>query len=181
VKVVETEIPGVVVLEPKIHADARGTTFEGYNRRAFREATGLDVDFVQDNFSKSRRDVLRGMHYQIKQPQGKLIRAFVGEIFDVAVDLRRSSPTFGKWVGRSLSAENNRMMWIPPGFGHGFITLSDSAEVMYKMSDFWAPQHERAVLWSDPQLAIRWPLRGEPVLSPRDAAAPGLSEAELYA
>jgi dTDP-4-dehydrorhamnose 3,5-epimerase len=180
VKALATALPGVLILEPQVFADARGETFEGYNRRAFKQATGLEVEFVQDNFSRSRKNVIRGLHYQIRQPQGKLVRAFRGEIWDVAVDLRRNSPTFGKWEGFTLSERNNRMVWIPPGFGHGFLVISESAEVMYKMSDFWAREHERAILWNDPRIGVRWPLEGEPVLSDKDKAAKPLAEAELF-
>lgn len=180
-KVVVTEIPGVVLFEPKVFDDARGVTFESYNKRAFREATGLDLEFVQDNRSSSLRHVLRGLHYQVVRPQGKLVCALRGEIFDVAVDLRRSSPTFRKWVGFRLSAENRRVAWIPPGFAHGFLVTSEGADVVYKMSDFWAPEHERAVLWNDPDLGVAWPLQGAPILSAKDAKAPRFAEAELYA
>lgn len=180
-KVVATEIPEVVLFEPKVFDDARGVTFESYNKRAFREATGLDIEFVQDNRSSSLRNVLRGLHYQVVRPQGKLVCALRGEIFDVAVDLRRSSPTFRKWVGFRLSAENRRAAWIPPGFAHGFLVTSEGADVVYKMSDFWMPEHERAVLWNDPDLGVAWPLQGAPILSAKDTKAPRFAEAELYA
>lgn len=180
-KVVRTEIPDVLILEPKVFGDERGFFFEPYNKRVFREATGLDVEFVQDNHSRSRSGVLRGLHYQLRQAQGKLVRVTAGEVFDVAVDLRRGSATFGNWVGFHLDAAAKRMAWIPPGFAHGFLVLSEQAEVLYKTTDYYAPEHERTVRWNDPRLGIAWPLRGEPILSAKDAAAPGLADAELYA
>ena len=174
------DIPEVVLIEPKVFGDERGFFLESYNRRVFAERLGRDIEFVQDNHSSSRRGVLRGLHYQLQQAQGKLVRATVGSIYDVAVDLRRGSPTFGQWVGAELSAENRRMLWVPPGFGHGFLTLSD-AEVQYKATDFYAPAHERSLLWNDPQLAIGWPLDGAaPVLSAKDAAGIPLAAAEVY-
>jgi dTDP-4-dehydrorhamnose 3,5-epimerase len=179
-KVVPTALPDVLVIEPQVFGDARGFFFESFNRRAFREATGLDLEFVQDNHSRSARNVLRGLHYQIKQPQGKLVRCIAGEVFDVAVDLRRSSPTFGKWAGVTLSAENKRMAWIPPGFGHGFLVLSEFAEFLYKTTDYWAPEHERSVAWNDPDIGIAWPLAGEPVLSAKDKAGVRLRDAEVF-
>lgn len=179
-KLVVTEIPDVLLLEPRVFEDARGYNFESYNRRAFRELTGIEAEFVQDNRSGSARNVLRGLHYQIKRPQGKLVSALRGEIFDVAVDLRRSSPTFGRWAGFRLSAQNRRMAWIPAGFAHGFLALTE-AEVLYKLTDFWAPEHERTLLWSDPRLAIAWPLEGQPLLSERDAKGTRLEAAELFA
>jgi dTDP-4-dehydrorhamnose 3,5-epimerase len=181
VKVVRTEIPDVLILEPKVFGDERGFFFEPYNKRVFREATGLDVEFVQDNHSRSRSGVLRGLHYQIRQPQGKLVRVSAGEVYDVAVDLRRSSATFGKWVGFHMDAASKRMAWIPPGFAHGFLVLSEYAEFLYKTTEYYAPEHERTVRWNDPRLGVAWPLRDAPILSPKDAAAPGLAEAELYA
>jgi dTDP-4-dehydrorhamnose 3,5-epimerase len=180
VKVVRTEIPDVLILEPKVFGDERGFFFEPYNKRVFREATGLDVEFVQDNHSRSRSGVLRGLHYQIRQPQGKLVRVSAGEVYDVAVDVRRSSPTFAKWVGFRLDAASKRMAWIPPGFAHGFLVLSEDAEFLYKTTDYYAPEHERTVRWNDPRLGVAWPLREPPMLSAKDAAAPGLAEAELY-
>jgi dTDP-4-dehydrorhamnose 3,5-epimerase len=179
-KVISTEIPDVLILEPKVFGDARGFFFESYNRRAFRAATGVDVEFVQDNHSLSERNVLRGLHYQIRQPQGKLVRVVVGEVFDVAVDLRRSSKTFGKWVGFRLSAESKRMAWIPPGFAHGFLVTSERAEFLYKATDYYAPEHERAVAWNDPDLAIGWPLAGEPRVNDKDRGAERLRGAEVY-
>ena len=176
----KTELPGVVLLEPRVFEDERGLSYESYNRRRFQELTGDDPEFVQDNRSRSARNVLRGLHYQIRQPQGKLISVLRGEIYDVAVDLRRSSPHFGKWAGFVLSAANRRMAWIPPGFGHGFLALADGTEVQYKLSDFWAPEHERCILWNDPAIGIRWPLEGSALVSPRDAKGARLAEAELY-
>jgi dTDP-4-dehydrorhamnose 3,5-epimerase len=180
-QVVRTEIPEVLLLEPQVFGDERGFFFEAYNRRAFREATGVDVDFVQDNHSRSGRNVLRGLHYQIRQAQGKLVRVIAGEIWDVAVDLRRSSPTFGKWTGFSLSAESKRTAWIPAGFAHGFVVVSESAEVLYKATDYYAPAHERTLLWSDPALGIPWPLKGEPVVAAKDRAGKLLEQADLFA
>ena len=179
-KVVPTDLPGVLVIEPRVFADARGFLFEAFNRRTFREATGIDAEFVQDNHSRSVKNALRGLHYQILQPQGKLVRAVVGEVFDVAVDLRRSSPGFGKWTGVVLSAESKRMIWIPAGFAHGFLVLSTIADVLYKTTDYYAPQHERTVLWSDHQLGIRWPLAGEPILAEKDQRGAALAAAETY-
>ena len=179
-KVIGTEIPEVVLLEPKVFGDARGFFLESYNRRAFRDATGLDVEFVQDNHSRSSRGVLRGLHYQLRCPQGKLVRVSAGEVFDVAVDLRRSSPTFGKAVTFRLDADSKRMAWIPPGFAHGFLVLSESADFLYKTTDYYSAQDERALRWDDAALGVAWPLRGAPILSPKDAAAPTLAAAELY-
>lgn len=179
-KIVPTDLPDVLVIEPQVFGDARGFFFESFNRRAFREATGLDLEFVQDNHSRSGRNVLRGLHYQIRQPQGKLVRCIAGEVFDVAVDLRRASPRFGEWTGVTLSAENKRMAWIPPGFGHGFLVLSEFAEFLYKTTDYWAPEHERSVAWNDPDIGIAWPLAGEPALSAKDKVAPRLRDAEVF-
>jgi dTDP-4-dehydrorhamnose 3,5-epimerase len=179
-QVIRTEIPEVLLLEPKVFADARGFFFESYHRRAFHKATGVDVEFVQDNHSRSKKNVLRGLHYQIRQAQGKLVRVVAGEVWDVAVDLRRSSPTFGIWTGFTLSAEANRMAWIPPGFAHGFVVTSDSADVLYKATDYYAPEHERTLLWSDPALGIRWPLRGEPVVADKDRRGALLAGAETF-
>jgi dTDP-4-dehydrorhamnose 3,5-epimerase len=179
--VAPTEIPDVMVIEPRVFGDDRGFFFESYNRQAFAAATGNDVDFVQDNHSRSARNVVRGLHYQIRQAQGKLVRVVDGEVFDVAVDIRRSSPTFGRWVGVTLSAANKRMLWVPAGFAHGFVVVSESAEFLYKTTDYWAPQHERTLLWNDPELAIAWPLAGEPILAPKDRLGKPLSEAETYA
>ncbi len=176
-----TALREVLLLEPRVFADARGHFFESYNRRDLAAIDGLDCAFVQDNQSRSVRSVLRGLHYQIRHPQGKLVRVLSGSIWDVAVDLRRSSPDFGRWVGMELSAENRRQLWIPAGFAHGFLALSDHAEVLYKTTDYWFAEHERSLLWSDPRLAIDWPLQGgQPLLAPKDAAAPPLSQAECF-
>jgi dTDP-4-dehydrorhamnose 3,5-epimerase len=180
VKVVRTEIPDVLLLEPRVFEDARGVAFESYNRRTFKEATGLDPEFVQDNRSISQRNVIRGLHYQVGRPQGKLITALRGEIYDVAVDLRRRSPTFGKWVGFKLSEADRRMAWIPRGFAHGFLVLSPSADVLYKLDDFWSPEHERTIAWDDAQVGVRWPLQGEPVLSDKDRRGTPLRSADLF-
>jgi dTDP-4-dehydrorhamnose 3,5-epimerase len=180
VKIIRAQIPDVLILEPKVFGDERGFFLESYNKRTFREATGLDVEFVQDNHSSSKRNVLRGLHYQVRQPQGKLVRVIAGEVFDVAVDLRRSSATFGKAVSTHLDADSKRMVWIPRGFAHGFLVLSQRAEVFYKATDFYVPEHDRSLLWSDPALGIRWPLEGQPILSAKDVAAPPLARAELY-
>lgn len=179
--VIRTAIPEVMILEPKVFGDERGFFFESYNERVFRAATGLSVNFVQDNHSRSVRGVLRGLHYQVEQAQGKLVRCCAGEVFDVAVDVRRSSPTFGRWVGTLLSAESKRQMWIPAGFAHGFLVTSESAEFLYKTTDYYAAQHERAIVWNDPALAIEWPVEGTPILSAKDAAAHRLAESELFA
>ena len=175
-----TSIPGVFVLEPTVFSDARGFFFESWNHREFADLVGADVEFVQDNHSASTRGVLRGLHYQLLRPQGKLVRVIAGEVFDVAVDLRRSSPTFGRWVGEHLSGDNRRMLWMPPGFAHGFLVLSDSAEFLYKATDYYAPDHERSLLWNDPAIGIQWPLSGDPILKPRDAAGKPLARAETY-
>lgn len=178
-KVVRTAIPEVLVLAPRVFGDERGFFYESYNRRVL-EPHGIAGEFVQDNHSRSAKNVLRGLHYQIRQPQGKLVRVIAGEVFDVAVDIRRSSPTFGKWVGERLSEGNKRMMWIPEGFAHGFLVLSESADFLYKTTDYWAPEHERALLWNDPDIAIAWPLGGMPTLAPKDASAATLGQAELF-
>ena len=180
--VIRTPLEGVLILEPKVFGDARGFFMESYNRRDFAAATGLDVDFVQDNHSRSRRGVLRGLHYQIKQPQGKLVRVVRGAVVDVAVDIRRSSPTFGRWAGVELSEDNQRQFWIPPGFAHGFLVLSESADFLYKASDWYAPEHERGIAWNDPAIGVEWPLDaiGEPLLSDKDRAAPPLAQAEVF-
>lgn len=170
-KVTRCAIADVLLIEPKVFGDARGFFFESFNQRAFDQATGLEVTFVQDNHSKSARNVLRGLHYQVKNPQGKLVRVVAGEVFDVAVDIRPSSPTFGQWVGEILSADNSRQLWVPPGLAHGFIVLSESAEFLYKTTDYYAPEHERCIAWNDPKLAIQWPqCDGAPLLSAKDAA-----------
>ena len=179
-QVTPTAIPDVLVLEPKVFGDARGFFFESYNRKAFHEATGLDVDFVQDNHSRSAQGVLRGLHYQIQHPQGKLVRVVAGAVFDVVVDIRRSSPTFGQWVGIELSAENKKMLWVPAGFAHGFLVLSDGTEFLYKTTDYYAPASERAIAWNDPQIGIAWPLPFAPLLSAKDQAAVPLHDAEVF-
>ena len=178
--IIPTKIPDVLVLEPKVFGDERGFFYESYNRRAMTEA-GIPDDFVQDNHSRSAKGVLRGLHYQIQNTQGKLVRVISGSVYDVAVDLRKSSPTFGKWVGVELSAENKRMAWIPKGFAHGFVVTSDTAEFLYKTTDYWAPQFERSLLWNDPALGITWPLEGEPTIAAKDAAALPLAQCEVFA
>lgn len=178
--IVKTDIPEVLILEPKVFGDSRGFFFESYNQRAFQDATGWAPNFVQDNHSRSQKNVLRGLHYQIVQPQGKLVRVVSGEVFDVAVDIRRSSPTFGRWVGAHLSAENKRQMWVPPGFAHGFVVLSDDAEFLYKTTDFYAPEHERCIAWNDPEIGIDWPLDGDPLLSVKDQQGNLLKNAEVF-
>ncbi len=178
--VTPTAIPDVLVLEPKVFGDARGFFFESFNARDFTRATGLQTEFVQDNHSKSARGVLRGLHYQIQHPQGKLVRVVEGEVFDVAVDLRRSSPSFGRWVGERLSADNHKQLWVPAGFAHGFVVLSESAQFLYKTTDYWYPEHERSLLWNDPAISLDWPLQGQPLLAPKDAAAVPLREASCF-
>ena len=179
--IIRCEIPDVLILEPKVFGDDRGFFFESFNERAFAEKTVVSARFVQDNHSRSARNVLRGLHYQIQQPQGKLVRVAVGAVFDVAVDLRKSSPTFGKWAGTILSAEDKRQLWIPPGFAHGFLVLSESADFLYKTTDYYAPEHERCIIWNDPDIGIRWPLQGEPILAAKDKAGKRLADAELFA
>jgi dTDP-4-dehydrorhamnose 3,5-epimerase len=179
--VIPSQIPGVLLLEPRVFGDARGFFFEAYNRRAFHKATGVDVEFVQDNHSRSRKNVLRGLHYQVRQAQGKLVRVVAGEVWDVAVDLRKGSPAFGQWAGFTLSTESKRMAWIPPGFAHGFVVVSESADVLYKATDYYAPEHERTLLWNDPALGIRWPLAGAPILTDKDRKGVPLAAAELFA
>ena len=179
-EVITTEIPGVLIFKPKVFGDERGFFMESFNRRSWLSATGLDCEFVQDNHSRSARGVLRGLHYQISQPQGKLVRVVAGEVFDVAVDVRRSSPTFGKWAGVRLSAENKLQLWVPPGFAHGFMVLSEEADFLYKATDFYAPEHERAIIWNDPDIGIEWPGELTPELSPKDAGAIGFKDAEYY-
>ena len=172
-----TAIPDVLTLEPKVFGDDRGFFYESYNQQAFQAATGLNVTFVQDNHSKSARNVLRGLHYQVEQPQGKLVRVVQGEVFDVAVDIRKGSKTFGLWVGQILSAENKKQLWVPPGLAHGFVVLSDTAEFLYKTTDYYAPAHERCIAWNDPDLAIDWQMQGEPLLSAKDAAGVAFRDA----
>ncbi len=179
-KVSQTEIPDVLILEPEIYEDERGFFFESYNKRGLAEA-GILAEFVQDNHSHSVRNVLRGLHYQIQQPQGKLVRAISGEIFDVAVDIRKHSPSFGKWVGITLSAAHTRMLWIPESFAHGFLVLSESADVLYKTTDYYGPEFECTILWNDPNVSIDWPIQGEPILSAKDKTGTLLRDAEVFA
>jgi len=179
--VTQTALPEVLILQPQVFGDERGFFFESFNAGDFAKATGLDVQFVQDNHSKSAHGVLRGLHYQIEQAQGKLVRVVQGEVFDVAVDMRRSSPTFGQWVGVRLSADNHSQLWIPPGFAHGFVVLSQSAEFVYKTTDYWAPVHERCLLWNDPAVGIEWPIDFAPQLAAKDAAGLPLSQAACFA
>jgi len=179
-KVIRTSIPEVLIFEPRVFGDARGFLLESWNARRFCDAVGFDIAFVQDNHSRSRRGVLRGLHYQIRQPQGKLVRVATGRVFDAAVDLRKSSPTFGRWAGAELSGDNHRQLWIPAGFAHGFLVLSDSADFLYKTTDYYAPQHERSVLWNDPAIGIDWPMDGEPTLSAKDKAGVLLRDAEVF-
>jgi dTDP-4-dehydrorhamnose 3,5-epimerase len=179
-RAMETGLPGVLLMEPKVFGDSRGFFMESWNRKTFTDL-GLDLDFVQDNHSRSSQGVLRGLHYQLNQPQGKLVRVVSGAVFDVAVDLRRSSPHFGRWVGYELSAENHRMLWIPPGFGHGFLVLSESADFLYKTTAYYAPEWDRGVRWNDPAIGIQWPLEGSPLLSAKDQIQPLLKDAEVYA
>jgi dTDP-4-dehydrorhamnose 3,5-epimerase len=177
--VTATAISEVLLIEPKVFGDARGFFLESWNAKAF-AAAGIPAAFVQDNHSRSPRGVLRGLHYQLRQPQGKLVRVVAGEVFDVVVDLRRTSATFGRWVGERLSAENKRVLWIPPGFAHGFLVLSETADFLYKTTDYYAPEHERVIAWNDPELAIAWPLAGAPTLSARDAAGARFRDAEVF-
>ena len=179
-RTIETGIEGLLVLEPTVFGDERGFFLETYNRRTFGEIVGRDDAFVQDNLSRSRRGVLRGLHYQVRRPQGKLVRVVAGEIFDVAVDLRRSSATFGRWYGTLLSAAEKRAIWVPPEFAHGFLVRSEFADVLYKTTDFYDPEHERAILWDDPDLGVAWPLDGEPILSDRDRVAGRFRDAEVF-
>ena len=179
-KIIKTEIPDVVIIEPDVFGDDRGFFFESYSKQKFDEAVGVSVDFVQDNHSRSSKGVLRGLHYQIKQPQGKLVRVCNGEVFDVVVDLRQSSDTFGQWVGERLSAENKRQVWVPPGFAHGFIVLSDVAEFLYKTTDYYAPEHERCIRWNDDRLAIDWQYYDEPRISEKDAQGDLFEEAAVF-
>ena len=179
-KITPTELPDVLLIEPKIFGDERGFFFESFNARSFAESTGISTPFVQDNHSRSARNVLRGLHYQVQQVQGKLVRVTSGSVYDVSVDLRRGSSTFGQWTGTTLSAENRRMLWIPPGFGHGFLVTSDAAEFLYKTTDYWAPAHERCIKWDDPQLAIQWPLQGVPIVSAKDQHGLLLKDAEVF-
>jgi dTDP-4-dehydrorhamnose 3,5-epimerase len=179
-EILQSLLPGMQFIEPRVFGDARGFFFESFNARQFAEQTGCNAAFVQDNHSRSAAGVLRGLHYQIRQPQGKLVRVIAGEVFDVAVDLRRSSPAFGQWAGNYLSAANKRHLWIPPGYAHGFLVISESAEFLYKTTNYWAPAHERCVRWDDPQLAIEWPLSSAPQVSAKDAQGVAFADAELF-
>ncbi len=178
--VIKTIIPDVLIIEPKVFGDERGFFLESFNEKMFTETTGVKTRFIQDNHSRSRKNVLRGLHYQIQQPQGKLVRVVTGEVLDIAVDIRKSSPTFGQWVSCLLTAENKKQFWVPPGFAHGFVVLSEVADFLYKTTAYYAPQYERAILWNDPDLAIDWQIQGEPLLSTKDLAAKPLKEAEVY-
>ena len=179
-KVTPTSIPSVLIIEPRVFGDTRGFFFESFNQRAFNLATGLDVNFVQDNHSRSSKGVLRGLHYQIQQPQGKLVRVVHGSVFDVTVDLRKSSPTFGQWVGVELTEDNHRQLWIPPGFAHGFYVLSDSADFLYKTTDYYAPEFECSLIWNDPTIGIEWPLNTQPIISAKDAQGKKLADAKVF-
>lgn len=179
-KVTPAAIPDVLVVEPRVFGDDRGFFYESFNARKFKDLTGFEPKFVQDNHSRSVKNVLRGLHYQIRQPQGKLIRVVTGEVFDVAADIRKDSPTFGKWVGQTLSAENRKQIWIPVGFAHGFLVLSEYAEVLYKTTDYWAPEHERCIVWNDPDLAVRWPIEEAPILSAKDANGALFARADMF-
>ncbi|WP_313302370.1 dTDP-4-dehydrorhamnose 3,5-epimerase [Diaphorobacter sp.] len=179
-KATRLAIPDVVLIEPKVFGDARGFFFESFNQKAFDEATGTRFDFVQDNHSRSSKGVLRGLHYQIQQPQGKLVRVVRGSVFDVAVDIRKSSPTFGQWVGAPLSEDNQHQLWVPPGFAHGFVVLSDTAEFLYKTTDYYAPEHERCIAWNDPDIGVDWHFDGQPTLSAKDAQGLPLKSAEVF-
>ncbi len=181
INVIATALPDVKIIEPKVFGDERGFFYESFNAREFAKEAGVNAEFVQDNHSRSVKGVLRGLHYQIQHPQGKLVRVVSGEVFDVVVDIRRSSPTFGRWEGVYLSADNKRQLWVPPGFAHGFCVTSESAEFLYKTTDYWFPEFERSLLWSDPALAIKWPLDGEPQVAAKDAAGRPLAEAEVFA
>jgi dTDP-4-dehydrorhamnose 3,5-epimerase len=179
-KTIPTRLAEVLIIEPKVFGDARGFFFESFNQRAFAQATGLDLNFVQDNHSRGSRAVLRGLHYQIQQPQGKLVRVVRGAVFDVAVDVRRSSPNFGRWVGVELSEDNQRQLWVPPGFAHGFVVTSESADFLYKATDYYAPEHERCIVWNDPAIGIDWPLQTELQLSAKDKLGLTLAQAEVF-
>ena len=179
-KVTPTAITDVLIIEPKVFGDVRGFFYESFNQKAFNEATGLNLNFVQDNHSRSAKGVLRGLHYQVQQPQGKLVRVVRGAVFDVAVDIRKASPTFGQWVGLELSEDNCRQLWVPPGFAHGFLVLSESADFLYKTTDYYAPEHERCIAWNDPEIDIEWPLEGTvPLVSGKDAAGQSFRDAEI--
>lgn len=178
--IIPTAIPDILIIEPNVFGDSRGFFFESYNEKKFMEMSGLKVTFVQDNHSRSKKHVLRGLHYQIQQPQGKLVRVIGGEVFDVGVDIRRSSPTFGRWVGEYLTAENKKQMWVPAGFAHGFLVLSDIAEFLYKTTDYWAPEHERRIQWNDPVLNVQWPITGDPLVSEKDEQGASFEDAEVF-
>ncbi len=178
--VIPSPLPGVLIIEPRVFGDARGFFYESYNEKVFAEKTGVTAHFVQDNHSRSNNNVLRGLHYQIRQPQGKLVRVIAGEVYDVVVDIRRSSPQFGKWTATTLSADNRRMLWVPAGFAHGFLVISEYAEFEYKTTNYWAPQFERCIVWNDPQLAIPWPLQTDPLLSAKDRQGSLLDKAEVF-
>lgn len=179
-RVIAADIPDVLIIEPRVFGDERGFFYESFNQKIWEKETGLRTMFVQDNHSRSTRNVLRGLHYQISQSQGKLVRVIAGKVFDVAVDIRKSSPTFGKWVGFALSAENKLIMWIPEGFAHGFLVLSDVADFLYKTTDYWMPEYERTIIWNDPDLSIKWPLRGHPVLSSKDSDGLAFKSADCF-
>ncbi len=179
--VIQTNLPEVLIFEPRIFGDDRGFFYESFNAKKFTELSGIKTTFVQDNHSLSAKNVLRGLHYQISQPQGKLVRVVSGEVFDVAVDIRKSSPCFGQWVGVTLSASNKRQLWVPPGFAHGFMVISDSAEFLYKTTDYWAPEYERCLQWNDPAVGIQWPLQGAPIMSAKDQQGQLLANAEVFA
>ncbi|ACK69927.1 dTDP-4-dehydrorhamnose 3,5-epimerase [Gloeothece citriformis PCC 7424] len=179
-KVIPTEIPDVLIIEPKVFGDDRGFFYESFTEKVFKDKTEVDTHFVQDNHSRSLKNVLRGLHYQIKQPQGKLVRVVLGEVFDVAVDIRSNSPTFGQWVGCRLSAENKRQLWVPEGFAHGFLVLSEAAEFLYKTTDYYAPEYERTIIWNDPDIGIDWPIEDEPILSNKDQAGKLFKEADVF-
>jgi dTDP-4-dehydrorhamnose 3,5-epimerase len=181
IQVTATALPEVKIIEPKVFGDARGFFFESFNAREFAEHVEAGVEFVQDNHSRSAKGVLRGLHYQIQHAQGKLVRVVSGEVYDVAVDIRRGSPNFGKWVGVRLSAENQRQIWVPPGFAHGFVVVSESADFLYKTTDYWFAEHERSIAWNDPQIGIDWPIEGEPIVAAKDAAGKRLVDADLFA
>ncbi len=180
-QIIPAAIPDILIVEPKVFGDDRGFFYESFNARRFQELTGIAAEFVQDNHSRSARNVLRGLHYQIRHAQGKLVRVTAGEVLDVAVDIRRASPTFGRWVATVLSAENKRQLWVPPGFAHGFVVRSDYAEFLYKTTDYWMPEHERSILWNDPAIGIDWEIVGEPVLSAKDVQGKLLADAEVFA
>ena len=179
-KITPTTIPEVLVIEPKVFGDARGFFYESFNQKAFNQATGLNLNFVQDNHSRSAKGVLRGLHYQIEQPQGKLVRVVRGAVFDVAVDIRKGSPAFGKWVGIELTEDNHKQLWVPPGFAHGFVVLSDSADFLYKTTDYYAPEYERCIAWNDPAIGIQWPIDQQPSLSAKDQQGLALRDAETF-